>query len=97
MKMQEKLSNIDSEKERWNYKPSGKVELNPMFARPFNVRAIFDWYASYWFQLSTTTLAFILSLIAWFFFFWDCSKAFELKIFFKGNFLYHYFIFGSLG
>ena len=28
--MQEKLSNVDSEKERWNYKPSGKVELNPM-------------------------------------------------------------------
>ena len=41
MKMQEKLSNVDSEKERWNYKPSGKVELNPMFARPFKIRAIF--------------------------------------------------------
>ena len=67
--MQEKLSNVDSEKERWNYKPSGRVELNPMFARPIDIRAIFDWYASYWFQLSTTTLAFILALIAWVFFF----------------------------
>ena len=72
--MQEKLSNVDSEKERWNYKPSGKVELNPMFARPFNIRAIFDWYASYWFQLSTTTLAFILALIAWFVFFPSVSS-----------------------
>ncbi len=72
--MQEKLSNIDSEKDRWNYKPSGRVELNPVFARPLNIRAIFDWYASYWFQLSTTTLAFILALIAWFVFFPSISS-----------------------
>ena len=60
---------MDKESERWNYKPTGKVQLNPLFSRSISIRAIFAWYASYWFQLSTTTLALILALLAWVFFF----------------------------
>ena len=60
---------MDKESERWNYKPPEKVQLNPMFSRSISIRAIFDWYASYWFQLSTTTLALILAFLAWLFFF----------------------------
>ena len=65
---------MDKESERWNYKPTGKVQLNPLFSRSISIRAIFEWYASYWFQLSTTTLAFILALLAWVFFFPSISS-----------------------
>ena len=60
---------MDKESERWNYKPPGKVQLNPIFSRSIRIRIIFEWYASYWFQLSTTTLALILALLAWIFLF----------------------------
>ena len=60
---------MDKESERWNYKPPGKVQLNPIFSRSIRMRIIFEWYASYWFQLSTTTLALILALLAWIFLF----------------------------
>ena len=60
---------MDKESERWNYKPPGKVQLNPMFSKSFRIRTILEWYASYWFQLSTTTLALALALLAWLFFF----------------------------
>ena len=65
---------MDKESERWNYKPTGKVQLNPLFSRSISIRAIFEWYASYWFQLSTTTLALILALLAWVFFFPSISS-----------------------
>ena len=65
---------MDKESERWNYKPTGKVQLNPLFSRSISIRAIFEWYASYWFQLSTTTLALILALLAWVFFFPSLSS-----------------------
>ena len=65
---------MDKESERWNYKPIGKVQLNPLFSGSIRIRAIFEWYASYWFQLSTTTLALILALLAWVFFFPSISS-----------------------
>ena len=70
---------MDKRSERWNYKPTGKVQLNPLFSRSISIRAIFEWYASYWFQLSTTTLALILALLAWVFFFPSISSFQQLN------------------
>ena len=92
---------MDKESERWNYKPAGTVKLNPMFSRPTRFSSIFDWYASYWFQLSTTTLALALALLAWLFFFPALSSFAQLNLRSYGtlyllNLLPHCFFAGSI-
>ena len=35
-----KFGTMDKESERWNYKPPGKVQLNPIFSRSIRIRII---------------------------------------------------------
>lgn len=53
--------NTGSEEDRWNHHP-GEVKLNPLYRNPFNLRAIFQWYASYWLVLSTTTFCLLMAI-----------------------------------
>ena len=56
----------DGEAARWNYRPERPVALNPLFQGPLNLKAVARWYAAYWFAASTTTLAIVLALVAYF-------------------------------
>ena len=59
-------SDFDASQEvgRWNYHPGGPVENNPLFSWPPRPRAVFRWYSAYWLVISTTTLSFIMALLA---------------------------------
>ena len=56
----------DSEAKRWNHRPDGPVALNPLFERPLKFMAVLRWYSSYWLAASTTTLALVLAVTAYF-------------------------------
>ena len=56
----------EREAERWNHRPPTPLAQNPLFQWPPKPGAIFKWYAAFWFEASTTTLCFILALIAYF-------------------------------
>ena len=56
----------EREAERWNHRPPTPLAQNPLFQWPPKPGAIFKWYAAFWREASTTTLCFILALIAYF-------------------------------
>ena len=56
----------DNEANRWNHRPNGPVTLNPLFDWPPRFFAVFRWYSAYWLAASTTTLACVLAVIAYF-------------------------------
>ena len=56
----------DTEATRWNHRPKEAVALNPLFEWPPKFLPILRWYISYWLAASTTTLALILSITAYF-------------------------------
>ena len=56
----------DIEATRWNHRPTGPVALNPMFDWPPKFFAIMRWYSAYWLAASTTTLALVLAIAAYF-------------------------------
>ena len=56
----------EREAERWNHRPPTPLAQNPLFQWPPKPGAIFKWYAAFWLEASTTTLCFILALIAYF-------------------------------
>ena len=56
----------DKEAHRWNHRPNGPVTLNPLFDWPPRFFAVFRWYSAYWLAASTTTLACVLAVIAYF-------------------------------
>ena len=56
----------DKEANRWNHRPNGPVTLNPLFDWPPRFFAVFRWYSAYWLAASTTTLACVLAVIAYF-------------------------------
>lgn len=56
----------DQEAKRWNYRPSRRVALNPLFEWPVSFKAVIRWYAAYWLEWTTTSLALILAVIAFF-------------------------------
>ena len=56
----------DKEASRWKHRPNGPVTLNPLFDWPPRFFAIFRWYSAYWLAASTTTLACVLAVIAYF-------------------------------
>ena len=51
---------------RWNHRPQVPLAQNPLFQWPPRPMAIFRWYAAFWFEISTTTLCFVLALGAYF-------------------------------
>lgn len=51
---------------RWNHRPPTPIAQNPLFLWPPNPKAIIKWYAAFWFEISTTTLCFVLALGAYF-------------------------------
>ncbi|MEO0667615.1 MAG: sterol desaturase family protein [Pseudomonadota bacterium] len=54
------------EAQRWNHRPPTPLAQNPLFQWPPKPVAIFKWYAAFWLEASTTTLCFVLALIAYF-------------------------------
>ena len=56
----------DNESKRWNYRPNRPVALNPLFERPLKLVAVLRWYSAYWLAASTTTLALVLAIAAYF-------------------------------
>ena len=54
------------EAQRWNHRPPTPLAQNPLFQWPAKPVAIFKWYAAFWLEAATTTLCFILALIAYF-------------------------------
>ena len=56
----------DSEANRWNHRPTGPVALNPLFEWPPKFLAVLRWYSAYWLAASTTTLALVLAITAYF-------------------------------
>ena len=53
-----------SEAERWNHHP-GEVRLNPLFTWPWDLRAIWRWYAAYWLAATTTTITIVVAVLVW--------------------------------
>ncbi|MEM6760610.1 MAG: sterol desaturase family protein [Pseudomonadota bacterium] len=51
---------------RWNHRPQVPLAQNPLFQWPPRPAAILRWYAAFWFEISTTTLCFVLALGAYF-------------------------------
>ena len=56
----------DEEASRWHYRPKNPIGLNPLFVWPPNFVAVFRWYSAYWLAASTTTLALVLAIFAYF-------------------------------
>ena len=56
----------EREAERWNHRPATPLAQNPLFQWPPRPRAIFRWYAAFWFEFSTTTICLVLALVAYF-------------------------------
>ncbi len=54
----------DGEAKRWNYRPGKPVALNPLFTWPPRPGAVLRWYASFWFEISTTTFALLMAVLA---------------------------------
>jgi len=57
--------NPDPETARWNYHPGGVVQLNPLFSRPLDLRAVWRWYQGAWFQVTALTVPLLLAIVVW--------------------------------
>lgn len=53
---------------RWNHRPPTPIAQNPLFLWPPQPKAVFKWYAAFWFEISTTTLCMVIALTAYFVF-----------------------------
>ena len=61
---------------RWNHRPPTPLAQNPLFQWPPRPKAIFGWYAAFWLEASTTTLCFLLALLAYI---WKYTKTQTLR------------------
>ena len=58
----------DPERDRWNHHPGRTVPLNPLFAWPIDIRAVWHWYRGAWFQVTAVTIPFGLAVLMWWLF-----------------------------
>ena len=59
---------VDAEDARWNYKPQGKVGLNPLFSWPPRPLDVLRWYRGAWLQMTALTIPFLFAVVVtvWF-------------------------------
>ena len=55
----------DPEADRWNHRPAHGVPLNPLFAWPLNLRAVWAWYRGAWLQATAMMICLLLALGVW--------------------------------
>lgn len=55
---------IGNEAERWHHHP-GEVRLNPLFAWPLDLRAVWRWYRGAWLQFTALTVCVAIAVLVW--------------------------------
>jgi sterol desaturase/sphingolipid hydroxylase (fatty acid hydroxylase superfamily) len=61
-------STVRAKKRQWHYHPELPIQVSPLFRRPLDLQAVFNWFLRSWLPLSERLLILFLALISWFFF-----------------------------
>ena len=55
----------DPEDARWNHRPTGPVQTNPLFEWPPKFYEIFKWYRGSWLQITSISIALLIAIVAY--------------------------------
>ena len=61
-------STARAKKRQWHYHPELPIQVSPLFRRPFDLKAVLNWFLRSWLPLTERLAILFLALISWFFF-----------------------------